>query len=384
MKRSLGLAAMLAIAGTLVVSSSASAHRWPDTCLTNGINLAINKNLQVVRPGDNLHYELWVDNTRLNPCDITEAALKIWLPTAAGVPSTTSITLATNKTFIGGFPFTKIAETDWTVQINPDVTHVEVQAGVSGTLHDVDVDSSFADILKTLSTEVTRPQLDIDKTGSLTSGQAPQTVTYTYAVTNTSQTPVPMDQVGVDDDLCPNVSPSPTGDNGDGLLTNGETWYFTCTATYTTPGTYINTAQACAISKVDNRPVCSPKDTWTVTITPPPPPPPPQSSVLPAQTTQAPCVLRTQSRLRVRAGQLNTIRVTARADGPVVGKRVTVRLPGNQRASATTNSRGVATIRVRPRRSGTARITAPECSTVRVSVASPRRTQAPRVPRVTG
>ena len=69
-------------------------------------------------------------------------------------------------------------------------------------LHDIPANRSFAQLQKSLATEVTQPSITIDKTGSIQAGQAPQNVTYTYVVTNTSSTPVPMDRVAVSDDIC--------------------------------------------------------------------------------------------------------------------------------------------------------------------------------------
>ena len=53
--------------------------------------------------------------------------------------------------------------------------------------------------------------------------------------------------------------------------------------------------------------------------------------------------------------------------------------------TAKTNKNGIATFRVRPTKSGTARIQAAECSDVeRLSVKPARRVVAQRAPRVTG
>jgi uncharacterized repeat protein (TIGR01451 family) len=240
------------------------------------------------------------------------------------------------------------------------------------------------DVNKNISSLMTNPQLTIDKIGSITAGLAPQNVTYTYLVTNTSTTSVPMNRVVVKDDLC--VGPTyVSGDGGDGLLSNGEVWTFTCAMLHQAPGVYTNTASACAYSTVQGdttREVCSPPDTWTVTLTPPPPPP--QNNVLPAAVVQAPCVLATQRNLTVRAGQVNTIKVTVRTDQPVAKKLVKVKVPGVKAVSKRTNSKGVATIKVRPTKSGRATITAGDCATARVSVRAARRVAARQVPRVTG
>jgi hypothetical protein len=98
---------------------------------------------------------------------------------------------------------------------------------------------------------------------------------------------------------------------------------------------------------------------------------------------QQPCTLSTPSGLRVRAGQLNTIR--ARVRNVDAGTTVTITLPGGKKVSAKTNSSGVAVLRVRPPKSGRATIRVAECSEVeRLTVRPARRVVAQRNPRVTG
>ena len=386
MNRSAGMVLVFAVVGLMVLAGPASAHRWPANCLSNGIDLTIDKNVQVVRNGDVIVYDLWIENTKNGPCDITESGTDLFFPTATGASSATPHAIARNQTYIGGFPFTQIGTQSHTVAVNPGVENAIARGTVAGTLHDVPGDTSFAGVNKTLGTQVTQPSIAIDKTGSIAAGQAPQNVIYTYAVTNTSTTPVPMNRVGVDDNICATPTYS-RGDNGDGLLSNNETWIFTCSMLHQAPGSYTNTAHACAYSTVPGdtaRQVCSPPDTWTVTLTSPPPPPPPQNAVLPSNVTQAPCLLATQRSLTVRAGQLNTIRVTVRTDVPVANKLVRITLPGGKVVSARTNSKGIATLKVRPTKSGRATIRAEDCTNARVSVRAARRVAARQVPRVTG
>jgi hypothetical protein len=80
---------------------------------------------------------------------------------------------------------------------------------------------------------------------------------------------------------------------------------------------------------------------------------------------------------------MNTIRVRVR--NVDAGTKVTLTLPGGKKVTAKANKDGVATFRVTPPRSGTARIQAAECSDVeRLSVKPARRVVAQRAPRVTG
>jgi hypothetical protein len=67
------------------------------------------------------------------------------------------------------------------------------------------------------------------------------------------------------------------------------------------------------------------------------------------------------------------------------GTKVTLTVPGGKKYTAKADKNGLATFRVRPTKSGTARIQAAECSDVeRLSVKPARRVVAQRAPRVTG
>jgi len=145
---------------------------------------------------------------------------------------------------------------------------------------------------------------------------------------------------------------------------------------------YTNTAKACAYSTVkgdEKRPVCSPPARWTVTLTAPP-----QGGVKPVAVVKPACVLSRATKTTVRARQLNTIRVRVR--NVDVGTTVKLTLPHTKKKkTAKVDKNGIATFRVRPTKSGTARIEAAECSDVeRLSVKPARRVVAQRPPRVTG
>src|SRR5258708_4410019 len=83
-------------AGGLAGASPAFAHPSPAGCNTNGIDLSIDKNLQVVRPGDVISYGIDVQNTRGLPCDITGATLNFYEPTATGAASRSPLAVSTN------------------------------------------------------------------------------------------------------------------------------------------------------------------------------------------------------------------------------------------------------------------------------------------------
>jgi uncharacterized repeat protein (TIGR01451 family) len=357
-RRSLVVVAVLV--GVAAGPAPALAHQEPAGCLANGIDLTLAETSTLVRQGDTLTFLIGIQNTN----------------SLIGLPC-------------NGFAFRQVGRFDWVVNLNPRVEFGAAQATVSGTLHITDPDQDFAGIVKDLSFTVTNPSLTIDKTGSTTGGQAPQSVTYTYVVTNTSQTPVPMNQVGVQDDLCATPAYA-SGDNGDGLLSNSEQWTFTCAALYSAAGTFTNTAKACAMSTVDKRPVCSPPDTWTVVVTSPPPSPPPgpapappQVTVKSANSTQEQCTLATPKGLTVRARELTTVKVTAKNVPAKTPVKVT--LPGGKTLTARTNAKGVATFRLRPTKSGTASIKAAACSDVeKLAVRAARQTESKALPQVTG
>lgn len=385
----------VAVAG-LMGAAPASAHKAPDGCDLNALNLQVAISKTLVRQGDTLTFTVGAQNES-NPlgvaCHITDASIGIRLPGANGrfVPASTPTWIRTGATLNAPFTLQAVASFGWVVKLDPSLAYGQAQAVADGTLHLTTFDPDRATATKDVSFEITNPVLQIDKVGSIEAGLAPQNVTYTFVVTNTSTTPVPMSKVRVSDDKCG----SPTyagGDNGDGKLSNGEKWTYTCAMLHQDPGVYTNTAYACAESDVDKRDVCSPPDTWTVTLTPPPsnppasPPPsspPAETAVKPANATQAPCTLSTPKGLQVRAKELTSIKATVRQVD--AGTTVKITLPGGKTVSAKTNSKGVAILKVRPPKTGTARITVAECSEVqRLTVRAARKTQSRRVPRVTG
>jgi uncharacterized repeat protein (TIGR01451 family) len=349
------------------------------------MRLDIIRHRSIVRVGEAATFTVYASNDGPFACEITGATIYIQLPTASGAPQpeASAVALGTpNQDFAAGAKSRLIGSVTVPMNVNPGVTDAVVRTFTHGTLHDAAIDHD-ANINKTLGTDVTQPSITIDKTGSITSGQAPQNVTYTYVVTNTSSTPVPLANVAVSDDLCTNPTYA-SGDNGDGLLTNGESFTFTCTMLHQNAGVYTNTAKACAVSNVpgDNRSVCSPPDTWTVTLTPPPAPPA-QGAVKPVAVAQEKCTLSTPKGLKVRKGEVTTIKLTVR--NVDAGSVARITLPGGKVLRAKTNSRGVATFKVKPPKTGRATIKVAECSDVeKLTVRPARKTVSRRVPRVTG
>jgi hypothetical protein len=384
MKRRTLLVTMVATAGSLMASTPALAQVSPPGCTANRFNVDIITDRNVFRVGDTIPFTVEISNVGAFGCDVSNITARFQYPGPDGTPSGPAITLTSARRFNIGTSTVSFGPYTHVAAINPGVPGLVARVSYAdGLLHDPLHTVLNAD--KNISLVLTNPSLSIDKVGSIESGVAPQNVTYTYRVTNTSTTPVPMNQVSVTDDKC--TSPTYTGgDDGNGLLTNGEVFTFSCAALHQAPGVYTNTAYACARSTVpgdETRPVCSPPDTWTVTLTPPPPPAP-QVAVKPTTVAQAPCTLSTPKNLTVRAGQLNTIRVTVR--NVDAGSSVKITLPGAKKAvTAKTNKNGLATLRVRPTKSGTAKIRVAECSKVEnLKVKPARRVVAQNRPRVTG
>ncbi len=77
------------------------------------------------------------------------------------------------------------------------------------------------------------PNIHVEKTATPTSLVGPGSVDYTFAVTTTGN--MPLDDVTPVDDQCTPLVLQSGDTSADGLLDNGETWIYTCTATVTEP-----------------------------------------------------------------------------------------------------------------------------------------------------
>lgn len=113
----------------------------------------------------------------------------------------------------------------------------------------------------TCSTVLT-PAIDLTKKGStsvLNADGSPTPVTYTYTVKNPGTEP--LKDVSVTDDKCSPVSYQSGDANGDAVLTNDETWTYTCTATLTVET--LNTATTRGTGVLTAK-VVTDTDTWVV------------------------------------------------------------------------------------------------------------------------
>lgn len=108
---------------------------------------------------------------------------------------------------------------------------------------------------------VVLPKIAVDKTAPITVlTSSPQTVTYTYALTNVGSEA--LQAVTLRDNKCADPVYASGDLNTDGLLQIGETWIYTCTSTLSETTT--NTATATALGSSTGRSTTA-TDSWTIT-----------------------------------------------------------------------------------------------------------------------
>jgi hypothetical protein len=385
MKRRTLLIALAVTAGGLASATSASAQ-VPAGCEFNRLHLDIGQDHNLVRIGDTINYTIDSDNIGAKACRVENVNIDLQFPGLDGRPSPTLQRKAVGWIFDAQRDVDPIGPYPFVVAANPGVTVLSARVSTQNAIL-INGNNSPADINKEQAARIFAPSITIDKVGDKTGPlPAPQDVKYTFYVRNGSDPSLPLAttalaNVKVTDDKCGNPVYSAGDANGDGLLEVGEVWEFTCTMTHPAPGTYHNVATAAGDNILYGRtvPVVSPPDDWTVVLVAPAP----QAAVKPVAVNQAPCQLSRVNSTTVRARQLNTIRVRVR--NMDAGTTVTLTVPGGKKYTAKTDKNGLATFRVRPTKTGTASISAPDCSDVeRLSVKPARRVVAQRAPRVTG
>jgi hypothetical protein len=387
-RRTLLITLAAATVGVAVSPSTAAAQAVPDPqgCSASQLHLDIIQEPSLVRMGDVINYWLDVDNIGAFACRVENINITLQFPGRNGEPSATLQPKATGLGLAAQALRMRFGPYAYTVSVDPGVVVLRARTAVANAVLQ-DIARSPVNINKGISAILFTPSITIDKVGSMTGpAPAPQTVEYTFYVRNGSNPVLPeatttISNVTVTDDKCGNPTYQSGDANGNGKLEVSETWTFKCTLTHPAPGTYTNVATASGQNILYNRPVPvqSPPDRWEVVLTPPAPAP--RGAVAPAQARQEPCTVRTPSRLRVRAGERTTIRVRVR--NVDAGSTVRLRLPGGRVLRERTNASGVAVFRVRPPRSGQARLRVADCSDV-LRVRPARRVAAQRVPRVTG
>jgi hypothetical protein len=377
---------MAVLAAAALAAPRAWANQSPGNCTTNALAVDITRDHSVVRSGDVITYTLWVGNPNdpARPaniaCDYTDVAVTFTPPGGQAQPVTTIASLPS------GTALYQVATEQYTVPTISGPVDLVARVDAAGKLHDSQLVANHdGSIFKTIGTTAFLPSMALTKTASSAGGVAPQTITYTYTLSNTSPTvpnlvdDVPIANPVVSDNMCSPLTYL-TGDaNGDKQLNAHEAWTYTCTQKFTTANCYTNVANATGTVPIDNRPTTAGPATATVCVTAPPQP---KGGVKAASA----CVSVASQHLKVRAREINTVRVRVRVNGKNIAKsKVRISGPAGLKRTGVTNRKGMVTFRVRPKKSGRLTITSDKCSVkARVSVKPARRVVAPALPEVTG
>lgn len=275
---------VLLMAAVVLVSTvvPAGSHQNPPGCLGNNPALNVFRDKTLIRNGDVLTYRVEVSNLSTpasSAYDITGATVTLTLPAPDGTPTGQKVVLKTDldlpaETGLTGFP-----PVPWTVALNPGVVDAVVKAEVTGVLHDAPTADHMASVTKTLGTDVTTPLTFLSVSPSVTSGQAPLPVVFTYTERNAGDTPI--SGLTLTDDVCAPVVYTDGDANANSVLDKGETWTFTCSTTLTQAGTVTNHVVARGHDVRDGRVVPDELAEAAVAVSPAPPPP-----VVQAEQTQ--------------------------------------------------------------------------------------------------
>ena len=284
MKLSLAVGAvvtgLLAFAGP----GTAFAHQSPSGCTASGQTVSFDQvasELGIIhRNGDHLNLTGRVRNdTAPGVCDITDVTITIQTPNPDGTPGPTT-TIATGVTLLAGTPIITLPTTaPYDVVFNDGVFQGPVTIGISGTSHYGDPDTTGFIGSAGTNVGISRPQAALQVAPVLSSGQVPFSANYTYQLSNVSPEntapgqPEPELGNGADeesvlsDDTCTTLNF--VGGNTDGEfpphVDRGETWTFTCSRTFSQPGSFTNRVRIVGNSNRDGRPWPDTTDESTVT-----------------------------------------------------------------------------------------------------------------------
>ncbi len=273
MKFGTSIGAVAAIAA-LGAAAPASGHVDPPGCSAGGslleYNLSDPDGIHIIhRDGDHVEVAARVKNNA-NPqvCSVTDATVTARVPAPDGTPGPTT-TLATDIDLLAGTPPTNLPTTaPYDYNFNPGVFSGPVSIALSGDQHDSAMHTPGFLTSAGRTLVVTRPTASISVAPVISSGPVPFGATYSYTLTNTSPDntfpgePEPEIVDGseetsvIADDTC-----SPLTFTGGNTMVEfppsvdpGETWTFTCSRTFSTPGSFTNHVRVDAQSHRDGRP----------------------------------------------------------------------------------------------------------------------------------
>jgi hypothetical protein len=362
----------------------------PAGCVGNRLGMDIFKDRTYIRDHETINYFVSVRNDSANACTVSAATVQLQLPDATGNPSAVLQSLTTNAIFARPFPELVFGPFPYVTEFGtaPPQRYTARVSLTNARLRDIPPPYSLLNIDRTLQTLTVQPALTIDKVGSTTGGPAPQTVTYTYTVKNTTVAPP---EVPIDDPATSIANVTPTdntcgplklvsGDaNADNILQRSETWTYTCVSTFANPGTYTNVVDVCGDNVIDNVSLhyCSPPDTWTVVVTPKP-----RGAV---KGASAKACVSVPTHLKLRAKELTRVRVHVSLNGKDIPNSV-VKIKGvGISRSKKTGKHGIVNFRVRAKHSGRLTVKSDHCiPAARISVKPARRVVSPVLPQVTG
>jgi hypothetical protein len=275
--------ALVVLVGSMV---AVTAHAVTVSC-NSGISFSMNETvvapanpqpiLDVARVGDTIDYRIIVELSS-SQCPFAAGTITVTHPDGLTQTLATGVSATS-----GGGPQTFDENTIYAGQTSPYVPYVVsdsdlvangTQGGVNATsaitatgTQTPGNGSTFDDGANTgRFVQVIHPETTLTKSASPSSGNVPLPVTYTFLEANTSNTGpdssfagnLPLDVIDgtsivigdVGTGACTPILPTLSGgfnvgdSNTNGNLDPGETWTFTCSNTYSTVGSFVNTASA--------------------------------------------------------------------------------------------------------------------------------------------
>jgi hypothetical protein len=332
----------------LAAVSPAAAHQSPPGCAGNGLVAAIAGAGGVHRNGDVISLTPSYGNVGTNVCDITNATVRVRLPSPDGTTGQPVI-VAQGLDIPAGTPLTALPAVRSAVHFDDGVFRGPAEIDVTATLHDSPADSGAA-VSRTASVVISRPHVTLAVSPVPASGPAPLAVTSTYLASNDSPLDpgagaVPPSVAGprITDDRCGAAVFAGGDADGDALLDRGETWRYTCD-TVLGVGAFAATATLTGTSALDGRPWPSATAAGAVTATAAP--------IAPGAVTAtaAPIAIpadRTRPRLRLFAP--SPARFRAARSGPAVATR---RIRGGTRVTYSVSEASAVRFTVDRRRDG--------------------------------